>query len=720
MELIGSFADINGNIIGIPFVIGKGPISVTVPNIAAKIQLGFNDDVYSDNLGSVTVEIIETCILDTAPILISTIPSDNATAVAVDSNITLTFSEAVKADTGNIVISNGSDERTISVTDSAQVTFNSNTVTINPNNNLQAGTSYHVEIARGAITDESGNIFAGISDAETLDFVTTILRSNGQPLYFYNNHYYQLTTVSMTWSQAEAEAVAFGGHLVTINDMQENTWLSSTFCSTYRWIGLNDIQQEENFVWADGSPVIYTNWFSGEPNRLGDEDAVEIYTPNLDAKWNDVNVLKSQYGIIEYAINESTTDTTAPTVVSATPSDNAAAVAVASNITLTFSENVQAGTGNIVVSNGSDERTISVSDSSQVTFDGSRLTINPTDDLQGGTSYHVEIANGVIQDTAGNAFAGISDAETLNFETINALSGHITFWKTGEAITDITTTLTALPTNGTQHAIELKNIHVKADGSHTVEVWATTPNSTTGSFECEFVLPTGANATWQDAAKLPAGWTSTSNTIASGNFLVDGMSTNPMAEGQVKLGTLTITQATNSDTFELAMAHAQLGDDDVAGYAISSVSSTTGSGNEYSYHALTDGHYALTGDKAAGVAGRAVHANDALAALKMAVELNPNDDGSFVLPYQYLAADINRDGKVRANDALNILKMAVGIESAPDDEWIFVSEAVADKTMDRTHVDWSDLAPTIDFNQTSVDLDLIGIVKGDVDGSWAA
>ncbi|MFZ4526120.1 MAG: delta-60 repeat domain-containing protein [Chlorobium sp.] len=35
-------------------------------------------------------------------------------------------------------------------------------------------------------------------------------------------------------------------------------------------------------------------------------------------------------------------------------------------------------------------------------------------------------------------------------------------------------------------------------------------------------------------------------------------------------------------------------------------------------------------------------------------------------------------------------------------------------------LDWSDLAPTIDFNQTSVDLDLIGIVKGDVDGSWAA
>jgi len=40
--------------------------------------------------------------------------------------------------------------------------------------------------------------------------------------------------------------------------------------------------------------------------------------------------------------------------------------------------------------------------------------------------------------------------------------------------------------------------------------------------------------------------------------------------------------------------------------------------------------------------------------------------------------------------------------------------------MDRSHVDWSDLAPTIDFNNTAIELDLIGIVKGDVDGSWAA
>ena len=345
----------------------------------------------------------------------------------------------------------------------------------------------------------------------------------------------------------------------------------------------------------------------------------------------------------------------------------------------------------------------------------------PTGVMFSGTPTNDEVGSLDIKITATDeSGATASEVFTLTIENINhASTGSVSFWKTGEAITDVTTTLTALPTDGT-HAIELKNIHVKADGSHTVEVWATTPDSTTGSVEFEFDLPTGSTASWQDAAKLPSGWTSVNHITATGAFRVAGMSTNSLAEGAVKLGTLTISQATNPDTFELAMTHAQLGDDDVAGYAVSSVSSSTGSSNEYSYHSLTDGHYALTGDKAAGDAGSAVHANDALAALKMVVELNPNDDGSAVLPFQYLAADINHDGKVRANDALNILKMAVGIESAPADEWIFVAESAAGKTMDRSHVDWSDTCTIIDLNYEAVNLDLIGIVKGDVDGSWSA
>ena len=86
---------------------------------------------------------------------------------------------------------------------------------------------------------------------------------------------------------------------------------------------------------------------------------------------------------------------------------------------------------------------------------------------------------------------------------------------------------------------------------------------------------------------------------------------------------------------------------------------------------------------------------------------------------KYGIADINKDGMVKSADALNILKMAVHLSSAPANEWFFVSESLGSESMSRSHVIWQDklLLMTIDHDQQ---LELIGIVKGDVDGSWVA
>jgi methionine-rich copper-binding protein CopC len=118
-----------------------------------------------------------------------------------------------------------------------------------------------------------------------------------------------------------------------------------------------------------------------------------------------------------------TLDSAAPTLSSASPTDNSTAVALGSNIFLTFNESVAFGTGNIVISNGTDTRTISVADTSQVTLSGTQVTINPTADLLAGSSYNVQMASGVIKDLAGNAFAGIADATTLNFGTAGPSGG---------------------------------------------------------------------------------------------------------------------------------------------------------------------------------------------------------------------------------------------------------------------------------------------------------
>ena len=136
-------------------------------------------------------------------------------------------------------------------------------------------------------------------------------------------------------------------------------------------------------------------------------------------------------------------DTTAPTLSSSSPLDNATAVAVGSNLVLTFSEAVQAGTGNIVIKKASDNSlvtSIAVTDSSQVSISGTGVTINPTSDLSGSTEYYVQIDNGAITDTSGNAYAGISSSTALSFTTVTLAPPVITVAPTAASATTISLT----------------------------------------------------------------------------------------------------------------------------------------------------------------------------------------------------------------------------------------------------------------------------------------
>ena len=123
---------------------------------------------------------------------------------------------------------------------------------------------------------------------------------------------------------------------------------------------------------------------------------------------------------------------------------------------------------------------------------------------------------------------------------------------------------------------------------------------------------------------------------------------------------------------------------------------------------------------------------DALAALKISVGVNPNvdPDGSGPLnslpisPYQYIAADVNRDGRVTSADALEILKMSVMVSDTKESQWIFVSEDFDfwDETSrefytTKSDVMWSSTEIFAEPEQKSVQ-NMVGILMGDVNGSW--
>src|SRR5262249_28565951 len=99
----------------------------------------------------------------TVPVLIGMSPAANATNVLFGSKIVITFSEPVKARSGNIVLSGSSSSapygqsETIPITDGSQVTISGNTVTIDPDVLLISSATYRLEIGPGVIVDMAGN-----------------------------------------------------------------------------------------------------------------------------------------------------------------------------------------------------------------------------------------------------------------------------------------------------------------------------------------------------------------------------------------------------------------------------------------------------------------------------------------------------------------------------------------------------------------------------------
>ena len=112
-------------------------------------------------------------------------------------------------------------------------------------------------------------------------------------------------------------------------------------------------------------------------------------------------------------------DAIAPLITDSEPEDDESDVDTDDDIRISFSENVRAGSGSIVLSNGSDSRTISVNDTDQISFSGNEITIDPSDDLQPGTTYRVGIDAEAVVDSAGNPFAGVSvdDDDAISFST---------------------------------------------------------------------------------------------------------------------------------------------------------------------------------------------------------------------------------------------------------------------------------------------------------------
>lgn len=328
----------------------------------------------------------------TPPTAVTFSPGDGSAGVLVGSNIVLIFSEPIQRGAGTIAIHLGSADgpvvESFDASSSFHLLFSGNSLTIDPTWNLSNNMHYYVTFGEGTVRDMAGNSYTGTT---AYDF-TTALFDNVAPTVTSFSPADGMTGVAIESNivLSFSELIQRGAGTISIHS------------------GSASGAVVESFNAASSSNLT----FSG--TTLTIDPALNLLNNTQYFVTFDAGTVKdiagnSYIGTSTYDF-KTVADLIAPIVTAYTPADGASGVAIESNIVLTFSELIQKGAGNIAIHSGSSTGTVVESfnavSSSNLTFSGTTLTIDPTSNLLNNTHYYITVDSGTVKDIAGNGYTG--------------------------------------------------------------------------------------------------------------------------------------------------------------------------------------------------------------------------------------------------------------------------------------------------------------------------
>ena len=375
----------------------------------------------------------------TPPALLTAVPANNATGIVIGTNVVLTFTEGVFKAPDATVFTATSIKDVISLKDAAgasvaytatltTVDANSGvvTVTLDPTADLKSETKYTVTIS--PVVDILKNVSGEITTAFTTKDMTAPKVSVWNPAY--DTQFNPKTgVVTVTFSEAIYDDVVFTteGNPVVVDITAAN--IPDFF--TYHTGTITRGADNKINSWTAGAAIGFTGAISAD-KKVITLTPVATAVPLASEAWYRVGLLA---GVVEDAAENTNAadetifrieDTVVPTSTLYTPQGAAANDAA---MTITFSEKIQVGTGNIYVrnyANGEVVETIAVN-STNVTIDAATGTIATIKhaDFPAAMNFFATADAGSFKDisTNGNPWAGIaSDAiNTWKFSTLDAV-----------------------------------------------------------------------------------------------------------------------------------------------------------------------------------------------------------------------------------------------------------------------------------------------------------
>ncbi len=341
-----------------------------------------------------------------APVITTKSPADDATGVAYNTAIQITFDENIFAGASKTIRLYESPStlvQSFNATDG--VITSGKTVTFTPTNPLGNGKNYYVLIDAGAYADMFGNPSAAITSSSAWNF-TALYVDDVPPAVTAYSPLNNATGIALSTTLQ----LTFNENIQTVTGKTVRIYDSSAPSTPVETL------DALTGVITGGSTVSYTLGASLIGSKtyyvLVDAGAIKDLTGNQFAGIANNTTWKFNTIIV---------DTQAPVVTTFTPANNSTGVAFSPTLQITFNEDIQTVTGKTlrIYDSNAPAAPIETIDALTGTITGGKtVTYTPSTVLLSSKTYFILIDAGAIKDLAGNQYAGISNSTTWKFSTI--------------------------------------------------------------------------------------------------------------------------------------------------------------------------------------------------------------------------------------------------------------------------------------------------------------
>ena len=467
-------------------------------------------------------------------------------------------------------------------------------------------------------------------------------------------------------------------------------------------------------------------------------------------------------------------DTTAPKVVSISPTSGSVDVPVDANFVVRFDEPIKLGTGKLTLSYGTITQTLTAN-SPEVNIIGTDLIVNPAGDMPAGTTFTTSMDAGFIKDQAGNAALGQSGytfttsarepeqpadvmVELHNLNLFNDPSSNFAEITFDLLLAD--DVYNGAPITGVLVDLDFDSALVAS--SYVISSTYLRNNNPTNCWPYITSYLDGADATGKIAMGMAQRHPSNPLVDDSGAMVTVVLNLNrALADGenfsigfaagntQVVTDAATSTVATGlAQTVQGYSAFNYVGEIETSllgSKALPKVDFTRADGED-DFQSGSDGKASILATDPDTVtvtpsrplsaaeqssANKAVGLTDAISILKMIVGLNINTGNTPATAYQVIAADFNQNGNIGLDDAIGVLKHVVGLQ-APTPSLKFVDAQEVPSALSPASYnsdtakgsDWLSGKIAVPMNSALAQVvvepvQVVGVLVGDLNGDWS-